>query len=78
MGISEEELPHIFEAFRRARETQMLGVGGVGLGLTLVKDIVEAHQGKIEVESEAGKGSTFTLFLPLAKSGQMNNTETRH
>jgi signal transduction histidine kinase len=76
VGISEDELPHVFEPFRRARETGTLGVGGTGLGLTLVKDILDAHRGKIEVESKSGQGSTFTLLLPVgAKDSHREYTD---
>jgi two-component system sensor histidine kinase BaeS len=61
-GIKDEDLPFIFERFYKAAE------GGLGLGLTIVKELVEAHNGKIEVKSEYGKGSIFTIFLPLPPS----------
>lgn len=64
-GIMPDDLPNIFEPFYRdfARQT---GKGGVGLGLTIVKWIVEAHGGHIEVDSTPGRGSTFCVYLPLA------------
>jgi len=58
-GITQKDLPFIFERFYKASE------GGLGLGLAIVKELVEAHAGKIEVRSEYGKGTTFTLSLPL-------------
>jgi two-component system sensor histidine kinase BaeS len=61
-GIKDEDLPFIFERFYKAAE------GGLGLGLTIVKELVEAHNGKIEVKSKYGKGSVFTIFLPLPSS----------
>lgn len=64
-GISESDLPHIFRRFYRGEKHRSRSSGGVGLGLSLVKHIVEAHNGKIEVKSELRKGSEFTLFLPL-------------
>ena len=66
-GISEEVLPHLFEKFYRD-PSHSLRVQGVGLGLPLVKHIMEVHGGKVEVESEIGKGSSFTLCFPLEKS----------
>jgi two-component system sensor histidine kinase BaeS len=58
-GIKGKDLPFIFERFYKASE------GGLGLGLTIVRELVEAHGGKITVESEYDKGSTFTVALPL-------------
>ncbi len=63
-GISPGDLPHIFEPFRRGREVVAAQIYGSGLGLSLVKRIVEAHNGKISVESAHGHGSSFTLHLP--------------
>lgn len=64
-GISPGDLPHIFEPFRRGREAITAQIYGSGLGLSLVKRIVEAHNGKISVESVHGRGSSFTLHLPV-------------
>jgi len=58
-GIKQEDMPFIFERFYKASE------GGLGLGLTIVRELVDAHGGKIEARSEYGKGATFTLSLPL-------------
>ena len=58
-GIKQEDLPFIFERFYKVSE------GGLGLGLTIVKELVEAHSGRIEVKSEYGKGSAFTFFIPV-------------
>jgi signal transduction histidine kinase len=65
-GISTEALPHIFDRFYQADPSRPGGwKHGAGLGLTIVKEIVGAHGGKISVRSEPGKGSTFTISLPL-------------
>ncbi len=63
VGIAPEHLPYIFEQFYRADEARG-EQGGTGVGLTIAKKIVEAHKGKIEAESEPGRGSTFRIFLP--------------
>jgi len=64
MGISKKDLPHIFEKFYRADNASIQAIGGTGLGLAIVKYIVESHGGKMSVESEVGKGSTFSFTLP--------------
>ena len=61
IGISQEELTHIFEPFYRVDQSRSRAVGGAGLGLALVKDIVEKHGGEISVESVAGEGTVFLL-----------------
>jgi signal transduction histidine kinase len=66
IGIAPELMPQIFERFFRVDPARSPEVEGVGLGLSLVKWIVVRHHGHIEVDSEPGKGSTFTVFLPLA------------
>ena len=62
IGISEEQLPHIFERFHRADEART--AGGVGLGLAIARQIIDAHGGRIRVNSKLGGGSTFTATLP--------------
>jgi signal transduction histidine kinase len=64
-GISQKEIPKIFERFYQSDNNVTAEAKGSGLGLTLVKHIVEAHGGTIEVESEIGKGSCFTVRIPL-------------
>src|SRR5260221_14451915 len=66
IGILPEDPPHIFERFYRADRARSRDRGGSGLGLTIAENIVQEHQGSIEVESAPGKGSTFTLRLPMA------------
>ncbi|HEX9131719.1 MAG TPA: HAMP domain-containing sensor histidine kinase [Ktedonobacteraceae bacterium] len=65
IGLLPEDLPHIFERFYRADRARSRDRGGSGLGLTIVQSIVQEHQGSIEVESTPGRGSTFTLKLPV-------------
>ncbi|MEA5540932.1 HAMP domain-containing sensor histidine kinase [Limnoraphis robusta Tam1] len=69
MGIPPQDLPHIFDRFYRVDQARTRKTGGFGLGLAIVKQIVEAHQGSIQVNSTLGVGSTFTLELPREKPG---------
>ncbi len=65
-GIPEEDLPYIFERFYKADKSRKRGTsGGTGLGLAIVKNIVDGHHGRILVDSKIGKGTTFTLLLPV-------------
>jgi signal transduction histidine kinase len=64
IGISRQDLPHIFEMFYRARAVIEEGLDGIGVGLTLAKAIVEVHSGHIYVESDEGRGTRFVVRLP--------------
>lgn len=64
-GIAREHLPRLFERFYRVDKARSRTLGGTGLGLAIVKHIVQAHQGNVFVESTPGRGSTFTLVLPV-------------
>ena len=63
--IPEEERQKIFERFYRIDKSRNRKTGGAGIGLTIVKSILPAHNGKIQVNSQLGKGSSFKVFLPL-------------
>jgi len=76
MGITPDDLPHLFERFYRGERAGQSQISGSGLGLSIVKEIVDLHGGEIQVESEVGKGSAFTVRLPLWK-GELPETENR-
>ncbi|MGF7184126.1 signal transduction histidine kinase [Desulfitispora alkaliphila] len=64
-GISSEDLPHIFERFYRGDKSRNRNTGGTGIGLSVVNALVEAHKGKIQIESDLGKGTKARVHLPL-------------
>ena len=66
VGIKSEDLPNIFDRFFRSKTKATRGITGSGLGLSVVKKVIEAHNGFIVVESELDKGTTFTLSFPVA------------
>ena len=65
IGMSEEELSHIFERFYRADSARSSHTGGTGLGMSIVKRVVERHHGDIQVKSQVGQGTTFNITLPV-------------
>lgn len=64
VGISNEDLPHIFERFYRVDKSRSRNTGGLGIGLSITKGIITAHEGQIEVNSELGKGTEFIIEIP--------------
>jgi PAS domain S-box-containing protein len=77
IGIPQDEIGHVFERFRRVRSGAAQAIPGTGLGLTIVKQIVEMHGGKIWVESALGHGSSFHFTIPLAPESA-NALQLRH
>ena len=67
IGIEKDDLDHIFDRFYRIKTEQTKNIGGSGLGLYIVKRIVDAHNGTIQAESKVGEGSMFRVFLPVEK-----------
>ena len=65
IGISQQDLPHIFEKFYRVEREETAHVSGTGLGLSIAKYIVDSHDGKIDIQSELGKGTTLSFGLPI-------------
>jgi two-component system phosphate regulon sensor histidine kinase PhoR len=78
IGMSKETVRRIFEKFFRAHTGNIHNVKGFGLGLSYVKTVVDAHDGKIKVDSVLGKGSAFTLEIPLLKEKVMAETTNNH
>ena len=78
LGIPPDEIPHVFERFRRVRSGAAQSIAGTGLGLTIVKQIVEMHGGKIWVESAVGHGSAFHFTIPLAVETVTPAMQLRH
>lgn len=75
VGIDQDELPRMFQRFFRARTSA--GIAGTGIGLNLVKTLVELHGGSVEVESKKGQGSLFTVRLPVDGPGAAKDGETK-
>ena len=73
-GIPDDELPHVFDRFFRGRQAR---AAGSGIGLTVVRELVEAHDGTIEVSNEPGNGAAFTVRLPLHAAASADLTDRR-
>ena len=65
-GITPEDLPYVFDQFFRGEKSRSRETGGTGLGLAIAKRIVEAHQGRIQVDSRVEQGTTFRFVLPVS------------
>ena len=64
IGIAEEDLPRVFTRFWRGEKSRSRATGGAGIGLSIVKELVQAHGGDVGVESAPGRGSLFRVTLP--------------
>jgi len=72
IGIAEEDLPHVFDRFYRGEGARAIRADGVGLGLAIVKYVAEAHTGTATVSSQPGRGTTFSVDIPLAAGASPN------
>jgi heterodisulfide reductase subunit C len=77
IGITAENRPHIFEKFFRVRDRHTAAIVGTGLGLPIVKALMRDMQGEIKVDSEVGRGTTFTVFLPIAETTVSHERELK-
>ncbi|HVF10477.1 MAG TPA: ATP-binding protein, partial [Abditibacteriaceae bacterium] len=75
MGMTPEQVEQLFQKFYRAPDAPARRIKGTGLGLYLVKQLVEAHGGNIEVESVHGRGTTFTVSLPREASAEQTTVD---
>ena len=69
VGIPARDLPHVFDKFYRVQGKATRGIAGTGLGLAITRSIIEAHDGRVRVESIEGAGTTFVMELPLTHWG---------
>jgi signal transduction histidine kinase len=76
MGIDSVDMPHLFKRFYRGQKVGQLNIPGTGLGLTICQEIVQQHRGTIEVESQLNMGSTFTIWLPVYRSSELETAES--
>ena len=65
IGIDPQDLPHLFERFYRGKHVRQTRIPGTGLGLAIVKEIIDQHDGRIDIESIQGEGATFRIWLPI-------------
>jgi signal transduction histidine kinase len=73
MGMDPADLKRVFDRFFRSRRAEESGIAGTGIGLSIVNEIVAQHEGRIEVASELGKGSTFTVVLPFVPMASLDS-----
>ncbi len=66
VGISPEDLPHVFTRFWRGEKSRSRATGGAGIGLSIVQELVRAHGGRVSVQSTVGQGSVFRVVVPVA------------
>lgn len=77
IGIYPEDVPHLFERFYRGRRDQVADIPGTGLGLVIVKELVDRHGGTISVQSKVAVGTTFIVTLPAAPSEELQESRQR-
>lgn len=75
LGMPKDQLGHIGEAFYRVKTRETVSITGTGLGVSICKEIIEAHDGQLEIESEEGEGSTFRVLLPVAGPAPVGRSE---
>jgi signal transduction histidine kinase len=75
MGMDAHDLKRIFDRFYRSRRAEESGIAGTGIGLSIVNEIIKQHRGRIEVTSQVGVGSVFTVVLPLAPPAPLDSVE---
>ena len=75
IGIESEDIPHLFDRFYRGRQVSQSKIAGTGLGLAIAKEIVEIHEGRVEVKSQVGKGTEFSVFLPVIPDAATQEAE---
>ena len=75
IGIAKEDIPRTFSRFWRSDASREMETGGLGVGLSLTKEIIDRHNGTISVDSEVGKGTTFTLRIPLTRKKPRQNRD---
>jgi signal transduction histidine kinase len=78
MGMDAADLKRIFERFYRSRRAEEQGISGTGIGLSIVHEIIQRHNGRIDVTSEVGRGSTFTAVLPVHALSPSLDSEVEH
>ncbi len=78
IGMDQKEVKQIFQKFYRTKKAEESGEAGTGIGLSIVQQIVEQHGGQIEVTSQPGEGSCFTLVLPARRGRALPTVAERH